>query len=927
MTPENLSETAAELPPENTPKQPPGPPQDIIAITLEEEMKRSYLDYAMSVIVSRALPDVRDGLKPVHRRILYAMKAGGFDSTKPYKKSAKIVGEVMGNYHPHGDSAIYDAMVRMAQPFSMSLPLIDGQGNFGSMDDDPPAAMRYTEARLAKSAEALLEDIDNETVDFRPNYDESQYEPVVLPARYPNLLVNGAGGIAVGMATNIPPHNLGEVIDACCAYVANNDITIEELMSHVPGPDFPTGGQILGRAGIRSAYHTGRGSVVMRAKSHIEELRKERQAIIIDEVPYQVNKADVQGRVKELVNDKLLEGIADMRDESNRLGVRVVFELKRDAQADIVQNNLFKATAFQTSFGVNMLALNNGQPQMMNLKDIIRAFVNFREEVITKRTVYQLNKARERAHLLIGLAVAVANIDEVIKLIRAAPDGNTAREQLMAREWPAADIAPLVAVAGGEGRQFDGANYRLSESQAKAILELRLQRLTGLEREKISGELHEVVANITELLSILADRQKMLGILTVELNEIKTKFSVPRRTEILDLEFEADIENLIPREEMVVTISHTGYAKRVMLDTYRAQGRGGKGRSGMATKDEDFVTDLFVANTHQWLLFFTTKGMAYRLKVYKLPVGTPQSRGKALVNLLPLAQDERISAVLPMPLDDKTWADLDIIFATSVGNVRRNKLSDFDSIRSSGIIAMKLDGEEKLIGVHTAKPEDDIMLSTALGRAIRFTVDDIRVFAGRASNGVRGIKLANSDSIISLSILHGISASAEERAAYLKAKRAANDNGDDETARDETDEEEELISPNLTLSPSRVSELEAAEEYILTVTSKGFGKLTSAYEYRTSGRAGQGITNLKNAEKVGEVVATFPVQPTDQVMLATDGGTLIRLPLSSVRITGRAASGVILLRVSEGEKVVSAVRIEGGEDAVEEVSDTVQDAS
>ncbi len=909
------ADTAAELPPANTPPMPPGPPQDIVAITLEEEMKRSYLDYAMSVIVSRALPDVRDGLKPVHRRILFAMKEGGFDSTKPYKKSAKIVGEVMGNYHPHGDSAIYDAMVRMAQPFSMSLPLIDGQGNFGSMDDDPPAAMRYTEARLAKSAEALLEDIDNDTVDFRPNYDESQHEPVVLPARYPNLLVNGAGGIAVGMATNIPPHNLGEVIDGCVAYVANNDITIEELMTHVPGPDFPTGGQILGRAGIRSAYMTGRGSVIMRAKSHIEELRKERQAIIIDEVPYQVNKADVQARVKELVNDKQLEGIADMRDESNRLGVRVVFELKRDAQADIVQNNLFRATAFQTSFGVNMLALNNGQPQMMNLKDIIRAFVNFREEVITRRTVYQLGKARERAHLLIGLAVAVANIDEVIKLIRAAPDGNTAREQLIAREWPALDIAPLIAVAGGEGAQFDGANYRLSEAQAKAILELRLQRLTGLEREKISAELHEVVANITELLSILADRQKMLGILVMELQEIKTKFAVPRRTEILDLEFEADIEDLIPREEMVVTISHSGYAKRVMLDTYRAQGRGGKGRAGMATKDEDFVTDLFVANTHQWLLFFTSKGMAYRLKVYKLPVGTPQSRGKALVNLLPLAQDERISAVLPMPLDDKTWGDLDMIFATSVGNVRRNKLSDFDSIRSSGIIAMKLDGEEKLIGVHTAKPEDDIMLSTALGRAIRFAVDDIRVFAGRASNGVRGIKLANGDSIISLSILHGIEANAEERASYLRAKRAANDNGDEGEAG--SDEEEADIASDITLSPARTLQMEQAEEYILTVTSKGYGKLTSAYEYRTSGRAGQGITNLKNAGKVGEVVATFPVQPTDQVMLATDGGTLIRLPLSSVRITGRASSGVILLRVSDGEKVVSAVRIEGEEEPPE----------
>ncbi|HRJ12294.1 MAG TPA: DNA gyrase subunit A, partial [Alphaproteobacteria bacterium] len=867
-------------------------------------MKRSYLDYAMSVIVSRALPDVRDGLKPVHRRILFAMKEGGFDSNKPYKKSAKVVGEVMGNYHPHGDSAIYDAMVRMAQPFSMSLMLIDGQGNFGSMDNDPPAAMRYTEARLAKPAESLLQDIDEETVDFRANYDESKHEPTVLPARYPNLLVNGASGIAVGMATNIPPHNLGEVIDACAAYIENNDITIDELMQIIPGPDFPTGGLILGRSGIRSAYHTGRGSVVMRARSTIEDVRKDRPAIIIEEVPYQVNKADVQARVKELVNDKQLEGIADMRDESNREGVRVVFELKRDAQPDIVQNNLFKATALQTSFGVNMLALNNGQPQMMNLKQIIQAFVTFREEVITKRTVYQLGKARDRAHLLIGLAVAVANIDEVIKLIRAAPDGAVAKEQLMARSWPAADLAPLIAVAVGAyntgGGQFDGTNYKMSEVQAKAILDLRLQRLTGLEREKISDELREVAAAITELLSILADRQKMLGILVTEMQEIKTKFAVPRRTEILDVEFEADIEDLIPREEMVVTISHTGYAKRVPLDTYRAQGRGGKGRSGMSTKDEDFVTDLFVANTHQWLLFFTTKGMAYRLKVYKLPEGNPQSRGKALINMLPLSQDERISAVLPMPLDEKSWTDLDIIFATSLGNVRRNKLADFGSIRASGLIAMKLDEGEALIGVRTATDDADIMLSTALGRSIRFSVDDIRVFAGRASTGVRGIKLGKKDEVIALSILGGIETTAEERAAYLKARRAANDDGEADG-----DEDSEVSTTDLILDAQRTAQLAHGEQYVLTVTSRGYGKLTSAYEYRTSGRAGQGITNLKNAEKVGDVVAVFTVNPNDQVMLATDGGTLIRLPLAQVRITGRATSGVILLRVDGNEKVVS----------------------
>ncbi len=899
--------TAEILPP-----TPPNPPQDIVSITLEEEMKRSYLDYAMSVIVSRALPDVRDGLKPVHRRILFAMKEGGFDSNKPYKKSAKVVGEVMGNYHPHGDSAIYDAMVRMAQPFSMSLMLIDGQGNFGSMDNDPPAAMRYTEARLAKPAESLLQDIDEETVDFRANYDESKHEPVVLPARYPNLLVNGAGGIAVGMATNIPPHNLGEVIDACVAYIDNNDISIDELMEYVPGPDFPTGGLILGRAGIRSAYHTGRGSVVMRSRSSIEEIRKDRMAIIIEEVPYQVNKADVQARVKELVNEKILDGIADMRDESNREGVRVVFELKRDAQPEIVQNNLFKATALQTSFGVNMLALNNGQPMMLNLKQIIEAFVAFREEVITKRTIYQLGKARDRAHLLIGLAVAVANIDEVIKLIRAAPDGHVAKEQLMARAWPAADMAPLIAVAVGAFEtgvgQFDGQNYKMSEAQAKAILDLRLQRLTGLEREKISDELREVVANITELLSILADRQKMLGILVDEMREIKSKFAVPRRTEIMDVEFEADIEDLIPREEMVVTISNTGYAKRVPLDTYRAQGRGGKGRSGMSTKDEDYVTDIFVANTHQWLLFFTTKGMAYRLKVYKLPEGAPQSRGKALINMMPLAQDERISAIMPMPLDEKSWDDLNIIFATSHGSVRRNKLSDFGSIRNNGLIAMKLEENENLVAVKTANETSDIMLSTALGRSIRFSMEDVRVFASRASTGVRGIKLGKNDEVIALSILDGIETTAEERAAYLKQRRAANDDGEGEA-----DEDSETASDDLELDAQRLAQLAHGEQYVLTVTSRGYGKLTSAYEYRTSGRAGQGITNLKNAEKVGDVVTVFTVQPSDQVIITTDGGTLIRLPLSQVRITGRATSGVILLRTNADEKVVSAVRVEGDE--------------
>ncbi len=888
---------------------------DIVNINLEDEMKRSYLDYAMSVIVSRALPDVRDGLKPVHRRILYAMKAGGFDSNKPYKKSARIVGEVMGNYHPHGDSAIYDALVRMAQPFSMRLPLIDGQGNFGSMDNDPAAAMRYTEARLTKAAEALLEDLDQETVSFRPNYDESQSEPTVLPARFPNLLVNGAGGIAVGMATNIPPHNLGEVIDACVAYVANPGITIDELIDIVPGPDFPTGGLILGRNGIRSAYHTGRGSVVMRAKTVIEEVRKDRMAIIVEEVPYQVNKADVQTRIKDLVNDKQLEGIAEMRDESNREGVRVVFEIKRDAIADIVLNNLYKQTALQTSFGVNMLALNNGQPVMMNLKDIIRAFVNFREEVITKRTIYKLGQARNRAHILVGLAVAVANIDEVIALIRRAPDANTAREQLLARDWPAGDVAPLIALISEPGREVTATGtYKLSDVQAKAILELRLQRLTGLEREKISDELSQVAQNILEYLDILSNRGRLLSILVDELKEIKDKFATPRRTEILDVEFEADIESLIAKEDMVVTISNVGYAKRVPLSTYRAQARGGKGRSGMTTKEEDFVAEIFIANTHQWLLFFTNKGMAYRLKVYRLPEGNPQARGKALVNLLPLAQDERISAVMAMPEDDKMWDKLDIIFATSHGDVRRNKLSDFDSIRSSGLIAMKLDeAGEQLIGVHSCHADDDIMLATASGRAIRFPVDDLRVFASRSSTGVRGVKLAKGDSVISLSILHHIDATADERLAYLKQsaaqRRAA---GEEVIENTESDEE----GGNITLSLERFAEMTAREEFVLTITSRGNGKLTSAYEYRVSGRGGQGITNLKG-DKAGGVVAVFPVKRDNQLMLATDGGKLIRTPISDIRIAGRATQGVIVFRVDATEKVVSAVRLTVDDENVE----------
>ncbi|HYH40050.1 MAG TPA: DNA gyrase subunit A [Azospirillum sp.] len=883
------------------------PASDIAPINLEDEMRRSYLDYAMSVIVSRALPDVRDGLKPVHRRILYAMKEGGYDSTKPYKKSARIVGDVMGKYHPHGDSAIYDAMVRMAQDFSMRLMLIDGQGNFGSMDGDPAAAMRYTEARLAKAAESLLDDIDKDTVDFGPNYDDSGREPLVVPARFPNLLVNGAGGIAVGMATNIPPHNLGEVIDACCAYIDNNDITLDEMMEFVPGPDFPTGGVILGRSGSRSALQTGRGSIILRAKTEIEEIRKDRLAIVATEIPYQVNKSKLMERIGEVVNDKTIEGISDLRDESDRDGVRVVIELKRDAVPDVVLAQLFRHTQLQTSFGVNMLALNGGRPELLNLKDIIQAFVRFREQVITRRTEFLLGKARERAHTLVGLAVAVANLDEMIALIRRAPDPASAREEMVAREWPARDVAPLIELIDEPGRGVSEAGtYRLSEDQAKAILELRLHRLTGLERDKIGGELKEVTDQIADYLETLANRVKLLGILRDELVEMKERFGTPRRTEMLELEFESDIEDLIQREDMVVTVSQSGYVKRTPLSTYRAQRRGGKGRSGMSTKAEDAVADLFVVNTHTPLLLFSTRGVVYKLKVYRLPLGNPQSRGKAFVNLLPLEEGETISTVMPMPEDEATWSELHVMFATSKGNVRRNKLSDFQNIRSNGLIAMKLEEEgERLIAVRTCSEEDDVLLATHLGKCIRFPMSDVRVFAGRTSTGVRGIRLADGDEVISMSMLRHVEATPGERAAYFKRKR---EEGLDMVG-DAAPEAEDVTDEAVVLSPERYEELKRQEEFILTVSERGFGKRTSSYEYRIAGRGGQGIWNMEMAERNGAVVAAFPVEESHQVMMVTNGGQVIRMPIHDVRIAGRKTLGVTLFRVGAEERVVSVASI------------------
>ncbi len=878
-------------------------------VTIEEEMKQSYLDYAMSVIVSRALPDLRDGLKPVHRRILFAMREGGYTSDKPYRKSGRIVGDVMGKYHPHGDQAIYDALVRMAQDFSLRLPLIDGQGNFGSMDGDPPAAMRYTESRLNKAAEAILEDIEKDTVDFHPNYDESMQEPDVLPARIPNLLVNGAGGIAVGMATNIPPHNLGEVVDGCIAYINNPEISIEEINEIIPGPDFPTGGQILGRNGIRSAYHTGNGSVVMRSKTSFEEVGKDRQAIIVHEIPYQVNKGNLLVRLGEVAREKFVEDISEIRDESDRDGVRIVIELKKGAVGDVVLNQLFKATALQTSFGCNLVALDHGRPKLLVLKDFIVAFVKFREEVITRRTIFELGKARERAHILVGLAVAVANIDEIIALIRNAKNPGEAKDGLLAKRWPASDMAPLIALIDDpEYPMHEDGTYQMSEIQAKAILDLRLHRLTGLERDKIGDELKEITDSIAEFLSILASREKMLDVLRNELIEVKTKFNTPRRTQLVESEFEMDIEELIQREDMVVTISHGGYVKRVPLDTYRAQRRGGKGRSGTALKDEDFVSDMFVASTHTPIIFFTSRGIAHKLKVWQLPLASPQSRGKAMVNLMPLQEGENVSVYLRVPENEEVWDKLDVMFATSHGSVRRNKLTDFQSIRSNGLIAMKLEEGEKLVSVKICTEDEDIMLATAKGKAIRFAVNDIRVFSGRTSTGVRGIKIGSGDEVISMSVLKHVDATPDERAAYLKA--ASKLRGADE----EGMEIEEGAS-DVSLSPERFKELQDKEQFLLTATNGGFGKRTSAYEYRLTGRGGQGITNMSLTKKNGgEVVATFPVTDSHQVMLISNMGQMIRMPINGVRFTGRSAQGVTLFKVGEGESVVSVAWLIDDED-------------
>ena len=877
--------------------------EGVLPVTISDEMRKSYLEYAMSVIVSRALPDVRDGLKPVHRRILYAMKEGGYHWNRPYRKSARVVGDVMGKYHPHGDNAIYDSMVRMAQTFSMSLKLLDGQGNFGSMDGDPPAAMRYTEVRMDQSSTMLIDDIDKNTIDYQENYDNSTKEPTVLPAKYPNLLVNGAGGIAVGMATNIPPHNLGEIIDGCLAIIEDPSINSEDLLEIIPGPDFPTGAQIIGKSGIRSAFETGRGSIVMRGKTFIENVRKDREAIIVSEVPYQVNKARMIEQIADAVKNKHIEGISDLRDESDRVGVRVVIELKRDATAEVVLNQIYKHSPLQTYFGVNMLALNGGRPEQLSTRQVLDLFLVFREEVITRRTLFELEKARDRANTLVGLALAVANIDEVIKLIKSSKDSEEAKTLLLEKEWQATDIADLIHLIGDPNDKSDeNGLYKLSINQAKAILELRLQRLTGLEREKIVDELKEIVTSIVEYLAILRSRSKLMNIMKDEFTQIKEQFAVPRRTEILDIEINQDVESLIEREDMVVTLTNSGYIKRTTLSTYRAQKRGGKGRAAMSIKDEDFIRQVFVLNTHDPVLFFTNTGIVYELKVYKLPLGNPQAKGRPIINLLPLSEGEKVTTMMPLPENEDNPPDL--MFATRSGNVRRNPLSDFSNVKANGKIAMKLVEGDSLIGVVPCKKSDDIMLSASLGKCMRFRSNDVRLFKGRGSIGVRGIRLKSEDHVISISVLKHIQEDTDVKVLYLKAASAQR--------RGETQDY---------IKEEKFDSMHINDQFILTISENGYGKRTSAYEYRITNRGGQGIINIETSERNGPVIASFPVLDSDDVMLVTNEGRIIRSPVNDIRIASRNTQGVTLFSIDKGEKVVSVTAIPAVEEDEEGAND------
>ncbi len=891
--------------------------KNLMPVNIEDEMKSSYMDYAMSVIVSRAIPDVRDGLKPVHRRILYSMHEGGYVSSKPHRKSARIVGDVIGKYHPHGDSAVYDSLVRMAQDFSLRVPLVDGQGNFGSMDGDSAAAMRYTESRLTKISHTLLEDIEKETVDYNPNYDGSESEPNVLPAMFPNLLVNGTGGIAVGMATNIPPHNLGEVIDAACAYVDNNDIELAELITYIKGPDFPTGGTILGSSGIQSAYLTGRGSIMFRGKTHIED-NNGREVIVVTEMPYMVNKAKLVEKIADLVREKRIEGISDLRDESNKDGVRVVIEVKRDAVADVVLNQLYSYTQLRTSFGVIMLALNEGMPKVMNLKEVIGAFIKFREIVITRRTIFLLNKARDKAHILLGVRIAVSNIDEVIKIIRAASNPTIAKEQLMEKAWDCSSITSLIKLVDDKANITDDGKIHLSETQAKAILEMRLQRLTAMEKDKLENDLEELTKEITEFVSILSSRDKLLSILKGELVKVREEFATPRKTEIIEGNFDQDIEDLIQKEDMVVTVTLSGYIKRVPLATYKAQNRGGKGRSGLSMRDEDITTQLFVGNTHTPMLFFSSRGQVYSLKLYKLPLGNPQSKGRPMVNILPLQEGETITNIMPMPENQDEWDNMHIMFATAKGNIRRNDLSDFKKIQSNGKIAIRMDEDDSLVNVMACSEENHVLLASKQGKAIRFPVNAIRVFKSRTSDGVRGMRLADGDRVISMTILHGIKSTIEEREAFLSIpfeKRQLIASGDTEFS--PTDFEVEL-------SKEQIIEMAASEEFILTVAENGFGKRTSAYHYRITNRGGSGVVNMVLSDKTGNVAASMPANMNDELMLITNNGKLIRCKLESVRVTGRSTSGVILFKTEKNEQVVSASLIAESDSEDDEDDENVE---
>ena len=884
----------------------PNPKTGIVPVTIESEMSSSYLDYAMSVIVSRAIPDVRDGLKPVHRRILFSMNQMGLDHNKPYRKSARVVGDVIGKYHPHGDSAVYESLVRMAQSFSMRAPLVDGQGNFGSIDGDRPAAMRYTECRLDKITTLMLEDIDKDCIAYQENYDGSESEPSVVPSKFPNLLINGAGGIAVGMATNIPPHNLTEVIDGCVAILKNPNTTEEELNAIIPGPDFPTGGMIIGRTGIRSAQQTGRGSVIVRGKAEIET-QNNRNSIIITEIPYQVNKSNLIEKIADLVREKKIEGIADIRDVSDRHGIRVIVELKKDAESDVILNQLYKFTPLQSSFGCNMVTLNSGKPELLSLRQIIDAFLEFRVEIVVKRTTYLLNKSRDRAHVLVGLAIAIANIDEIISVIRSSPDPATARDYMLKKKWIPKNVDSLIKLIDDPRHKIaEDGSYMLSIEQVQAILDLRLQRLTAIGRDEIEKELNSIGQDIKKYLEILSNRQVLDNIIEEELNNSKDSFGNPRRTEIMDIELDVDDEDLIPKQDVVITVSHKGYIKRVPLSTYRSQRRGGKGRAGMSTRDEDFVTQIFVENTHTPILFFSSTGIVYKMKGYKLPQGTPQSKGKAMINLLPLGEGENITTIMPLPENEEEWENLLLMFTTENGNVRKNKLSDFVDVRSNGKIAMKLQGDDKIKSVETCTDNDDILITTSKGQCIRFRVKDVRLFVGRSSTGVRGIKLAKDNRVISATIINALNATTEERLAYIKMSKAVR--GDLEQEVEINEDSIEDADPTV-LSDEKYAEMGASEQFILSISNNGFGKRTSTYEYRVTGRGGKGIIAMVVNERNGDLSDSFPVDPSNQIILVTDKGKLIRCPVDDIRIASRSTQGVKIFDIDNEEQVVSVERL------------------